>query len=527
MHSVTVTPTALLVHPVQVEVSNRVIRKYNDLSDRFLRVRFLDEAYFGRLQSQTTQHRQDEVYERVRNTLVNGIHVGGRHYEFLACGTSQFREHGAYFFAPTEQVTINSIRQWMGYFHHIREIPKYVARIGLCFSTTKAITSIGMQPDIVQIPDIERNGFKFTDGVGKMSPFLAHMVASELRLGVDAPSLYQFRMGGCKGVLAVDPTVKGRTVHIRPSQKKFESDFNQLEIIRVSSFSTAFLNKQIIMVLTTLGVDDKVFVNKTKQQLMEINHALEDDDFAVSMLLQTVDYNQVTVEIAKMLSCGMRTDPFVDIILRLWRAWAIKQLKEKANLAVSQGAFLLGCVDETASLRMDDGKLPEIFLQVPMQNYASQPGLGTQAGKGGSYKVVTGRCIIARNPCLHPGDIRLVQAVDCHKLHRLRAVVVLPQLGERDLANMCAGGDLDGDDFLVIWDPDLLPTLQFDPMDYTGPDPIRSHGPVTQSDMIQFFCDYMKNDSLGKIAVAHRGWADKEGLDSPKCKLTMTEQRFG
>ena len=43
----------------------------------------------------------------------------------------------------------------------------------------------------------------------------------------------------------------------------------------------------------------------------------------------------------------------------------MKFLKEKANMYVEKGAFVLGCVDETATLEMKDDELPEIFLQVP------------------------------------------------------------------------------------------------------------------------------------------------------------------
>ncbi|KAF4549298.1 RNA-dependent RNA polymerase-like protein [Elsinoe fawcettii] len=507
MHSVTITPTTMYVQPVQVEVSNRVIRKFSDLSHRFLRVRFGDEAYYGRLQS-TRDEKDTEVYDRVRRTLVNGIKVAGLHYTFLASGNSQFRENGAYFFANTDKVTVNSIRQWMGYFQHIREIPKYVSRIGQCFSTTRAVTSIGITPEITEIPDIKRNDFNFTDGVGKLSNFLAHMISQELRLGPEAPSLFQFRMGGCKGVLAVDPTLNGRAVHIRPSQKKFETDYNQLEIIRWSSFASAYLNRQIILVLSTLGIPDNVFVKKIQVQLEEINQAMEDDETAISMLQANVDFNQVTLAIARMIQAGMRQDPFVDSMLHLWRAWMKKSLKEKANMFVPDGAFLLGCVDETATLRMDEGKLPQIFLQI------------RDSKNGGKHKIVQGTCIIVRNPALHPGDIRVVEAVDCTDLRHLKDVVVLPQLGERDLANMCAGGDLDGDDFLIMWDPDLIPPEQnVAPMDYSAPPPILSKGPVTQSDIIPFFCDYMKNDSLGTIAVAHRAWADKltAGVKDEKC----------
>lgn len=526
LHAVTITPTNIYVHALQVEVSNRVLRRYIEISDRFLRVRFMDEPYYGRLQSFSSG--KTEVYERVRRALVNGIRVGGRHFHFLACGNSQFRENGAYFFCPNDYINVNTIRQFMGYFQHIREIPKYVSRIGQCFSTTRPITSIGLRPDIEEIPDITRNGYNFSDGVGKMSPFLSRMIARELHLDNKEPSLFQIRLGGCKGTLAVDQTLPGRAVQIRPSQKKFNTEFNQLEVIRVSSFATAYLNKQIILVLSALGIPDAMFMKKLRQQLITINRALEDEEAAMTMLLQTVDYNQVTVSIATAIAGGLRHEPFIDSLLGLWRAWAIKVLREKTNLFIPQGAFLLGCVDETASLRMDEDALPEIFLQIPEQNYTATTAYQSSFfgrhepinASESPYRVVEGICILARNPSLHPGDIRIVKAVDCPKLRHLRDVVVLPQLGARPLADMCSGGDLDGDDFLIIWDPDLIPKEQHPPMDYQAPPPTQSHGPVTTSDMITFFCDYMRNDSLGAIAVAHRCHADAEaeGVMSDKCK---------
>jgi len=91
----------------------------------------------------------------------------------------------------------------MGFFSHIQIIAKYASRIGQCFSTTRAINSIGTRLNVRLISDIKRNGYCFSDGVSMISAFLAQMIVDEMRLG-DIPSLFQFRIGGCKGVLAMD-----------------------------------------------------------------------------------------------------------------------------------------------------------------------------------------------------------------------------------------------------------------------------------------------------------------------------------
>jgi RNA-dependent RNA polymerase len=521
--SATITPTMIHVSSPVMEISNRITRKYIVDADRFIRVKFSDEKTEGPLRS-LPGNRSEALFERVSRAMKHGIVVAGRYYEFLAFGNSQFREHGAYFYAPTMSKSADDIRLSLGQFDHIKTVAKFGARLGQCFSTTRAMrVSVKIRP----IPDIARHGYNFTDGVGKLSPFLAKMAAQELGLpnAFDLPpSLYQFRLGGCKGVLALDPQITGSEVHVRPSQQKFQAEFTGLEIIRCSTFSTPFLNRQIIMVLSALKVPDNVFVKKQQEMVNAYEQAMQDEELATQKLQQHIDMNQTSITMASMVLDGfMRSrDPFMMSLLMLWRSFTVKNLKEKARIAVDDGAFVLGCVDETATLRghfndlqksgaTDEQKLlnlPEIFLQVDDIN------------KKGHHKVIEGICVLARNPSLHPGDARVVRAVNVRALHHHRNVVVLPQTGDRDLANMCSGGDLDGDDYMVIWDKSLIPkTVNVAPMDFTPEKPLEKGDPITVSDMADFFVTFMKNDSLGRIALAHLAQADQEveGVQSDIC----------
>ena len=513
IRSAVVTPTMIYFATPVLETSNRVIREYRQYEDRFLRVKFTDERYKGRIMA-SGDNTKIELLTRVKRTMTNGIKIGGRHYDFLAFGNSQFRENGAYFFASTGGLTADSIRARMGDFTNIRTVAKYASRIGQCFSTTRAM-QVGV--NIARIADVERNGFCFSDGVGKISPFLAQMIAEEFGLpdgSTEYPSVFQFRLGGCKGVLAVDPNVKGREVQIRPSQEKFPAKYYGLEICRISQYSSAYLNMQVILVLDALGVPPSAFIQKMREALTCIEEAMSNPRVATEQLRKKIDFNQTTLTIATMVDDGFMEvkDPFTMSCLYLWRSWMIKYLKEKAKIFVDDGAFVLGCMDETATLRghysdpaqssengiLDAAELPEIFLQVP------------DPAVKGKYKAIEGICTLARNPCLHPGDMRVVRAVDVPGLHHLKNVVVLPQNGDRDLANMCSGGDLDGDDYLVMWDPALLPQeWNHPPMDYQAPAPVISAGPVTVDDITSFFVTHMKNDNLGRLAVAHRYWADQ------------------
>lgn len=105
-------------------------------------------------------------------------------------------------------------------------------------------------------------------------------------------------------------------------------------------------------------------------------------------------------------------------------------------------------------------------------------------------------------------------------MSHLKDVVVFPQTGDRDIPSTCSGGDLDGDDYLVIWDQDLVPEDWFrKPMKYTSDKAQDLDQDVTVNHITSFFVLYMKNDFLPRIAHAHLAWADRleDGVNEEKC----------
>lgn len=526
--SATVTPSTIYFSTPTAEMSNRILREHQAHTDRFLRVRFTDEKNEGRIHS-TTDNSSMPIYNRVHQCLKYGIKIGDRTFEFLAAGNSQFREHGAYFFCPTPFLTTDMIRTKMGSFGHIKTVSKYASRLGQCFSTTRSIRHSTTK--IKEIDDVTRNGYNFTDGVGKISQYLGSMIATELRLptaSTSTPSLFQFRMGGSKGVLTVWPDVKDLCeIQIRESQYKFPAPYQGIEIIRWSSYSTPRLNRQLITVLNSMNVPDHVYIKKLDTELARISRAMHDEATAIAMLQQQVDFNQMTLELAGIIHNGFiaNKDPFAISMLRLWGSWSLKLLKAKAAIPIKDGAFLFGCTDETALLKgyfkgalagagtasADRiNALPEIFVQVP------------DFEQEGKHKVIEEVCIVARNPSLHPGDIRVVRAVDKPELRHLKDVVVFPQTGDHDIPNMCSGGDLDGDDFVVIWDKDLIPPStewDYPAMDFTGPKGNEVDN-VTIDKIASFFVQYMQKDTLRQIATWHIANADGliGGVRHPRCE---------
>lgn len=202
---------------------------------------------------------------------------------------------------------------------------------------------------------------------------------------------------------------------------------------------------------------------------------------------------------ARMIEAGFHLEePFLQAVLRARRLAQLQGLRNRSRVLVEDAACLMGVIDETRTM-----KYGQVFVQV------SDP---TKRRK--KPYIVRGFVAIAKNPCFHPGDVRVLEAVDVVALHHLVDCLVFPANGTRPHTDECSGSDLDGDLYFVCWDSDLIPPLsQWNrpAMDYQGitpPTKIKASA-ITMDDLQEFFVDYIQNDNLGQIANAHVVWADR------------------
>ncbi|KAL3746581.1 hypothetical protein ACJRO7_015528 [Eucalyptus globulus] len=95
---------------------------------------------------------------------------------------------------------------------------------------------------------------------------------------------------------------------------------------------------------------------------------------------------------------------------------------------------------------------------------------------------IKGYVVVAKNPCLHPGDVRILEAVDAPELHHLYDCLVFPQNGERPHANEASGSDLDGDLYFVTGEENLVPPSKksWTPMQYESGEEKKLPRDVTQ-----------------------------------------------
>eukprot|EP01088_Endostelium_zonatum_P015771 TRINITY_DN3_c16_g1_i1.p1 TRINITY_DN3_c16_g1~~TRINITY_DN3_c16_g1_i1.p1 ORF type:complete len:1150 (+),score=229.80 TRINITY_DN3_c16_g1_i1:131-3580(+) len=536
--SVWITPTRQIALRERNELSNRVRRKHHQHHDRFLRVSFVDEDLdMINISSCSTMYEgsQINVENRIDSILNHGITFPGLEtFHMLAFSSSQLREKSCWFYSDTPDLSIAAIHKQMGDFSQEKIPAKYAARMGQCFSSTEVGMTLN-KDNIIEVPDIpSREPFPpFSDGVGEISSKLAKSLCKKLKLK-ESPSAAQIRFAGYKGVVSLESprrwtcctcTVvndknklssshsdhcmvcesepQEEYLKLRPSMHKFISDHYVLEILNVSRSLTGLLNSQIIIILSELGIKDQIFLKYHKKMLEQMNTILTNET-AAHVFLRGKRNGYMNKVLRTMLKSNftIKNETLLRHCLQAIHYSTMKDLRAKNRIAVPDSKLAIGVLDE---LRVLEDQ--QIFFQ-------------TKDNDSKGYIVIEGDVIIAKNPALHPGDVRKFKAVNRPELHHLKHCVVFPQVGERPHPNECSGSDLDGDLYFISWCPDLIfprdnhPAMFFD----SQKSKIIKYDNVQLSHIKRFYIEYMKNDILGKVANYHVVWADQCGIFSEQCQ---------
>ncbi|KXX75237.1 RNA-dependent RNA polymerase 1 [Madurella mycetomatis] len=513
-----VTPARITLHGPELEAKNRVLRKYPDHVDHFLRVQFCDEN--GQDLFFNAKISLDAVYDRFKAVLGNGIMIAGRVYRFLGFSHSSLRAHSLWLSAPfvyQGQLQLpESIITNLGKFEKIKSPARRAARIGQAFSETPFSVSLdanGIQ--VIKIQDVERNGRVFSDGVGTISLGAAEAIYEVLPESKGLPTCFQIRWAGAKGMLSVDPSLEGNTICVRPSMLKFESDDKaNLEICDMASKPIPMvLNRQLIKILEDMGAHSNWFLELQDRELRRLR-GITASVYNTCSFLKTQSICE-SIQLPKflrqteMMGIDYRTDRFLRSAIEAILLKELRLLKHKARIPVRKGMTLFGIMDVTGYLK--EGQV-YVTYDTMQGRHCEPPG--------------DGPVLVSRSPALYPGDVQLAHNIvppDGNPLLRQRNCVVFSKWGDRDLPSKLSGGDLDGDVFHIIWDPDVVrpgTLMTFEPADYPRVSPLELDRPVTASDMAAFFVDFIQMDNLGVIATRHMILADLQvkGTLAEECK---------
>lgn len=529
---VIVSPSRILLMAPEVMMVNRVVRRFGP--DYALRCVFRDDN-LGRLAIRdfsvnNIDHMSNIVTEGIYNTLRNGIQVADRLYSFLGWSNSQMRDQGCYLYAPRVDPitgkmtgTVEDIRIWMGDFRDAVSVPKMMSRMGQCFTQAQPTIKLERHHWLVE-PDIEggpEKKFCFSDGCGRISYKLAGHITKLLQLK-EIPACFQVRFKGFKGILVIDPTIDDiinmPKVIFRKSQQKFgegggDLQDEYLEVVKYAMPSPVCLNRPFITILDQVSAKQSTrshrrITNRVhyylERELCSLSNMLLNENQAAEELVNRtnlpIDWNLAS----KRAGFKLSVDPLIrSMLFSIYRYNIIHHIsKAKIFLPPNLGRSMYGVVDETGLLQYG-----QVFIQYsPTIRHTSDKPI-----------LKTGKVLITKNPCHVPGDVRVFEAVWQPALAHLVDVVVFPRHGPRPHPDEMAGSDLDGDEYSIIWDQEMLLEYNESAMVFPSSSAQEEDKEPTTDDMVEFFLRYLQQDSIGRMSNAHLVYADLHGLFHENC----------
>ena len=492
---VDISPLAVEALPPEEPAESRLVRLVRDISKthlghgvgvlegRLAVVSFVSGD--GRALAQHKRAASADVFCRTRRFLEGGLRIGGRKYSPLAFSNSQLKSSSWWFWCgePSgDQVGLSAseLRAALGDLSHISQPSKYAARLGQNFSTTQTCKAalISSHEDsayytrLREIPDVEsaygaaeRRPMLHSDGCSTISSDLLHeIIAEQVSSGSrfdPPPSCLQFRIGGAKGMVSVDPSLgPGRVLCLRDSQIKFTMAAGErlprdqhLEINEWARYQEGYLNQQILLLLetrfATKGVPDLMDAHAASLSMLTTSA-----EAALSQLPRTQEGSDLIFPAMRgLLEAGVAPadDAFLFRALSARQSHGLRSLREKARIFVPLSCRLKGVLDEQGVL-----KEGECFVQV------------WKPGALAAQVIESKHAFFVKQPCLHTGDLRTVHLVDNEKLHHLHNVIVFSRKGPRPLQSESANGDLDGDDYFICWEPSIWPAMDAEPSEPAG-----------------------------------------------------------
>lgn len=325
-----------------------------------------------------------------------------------------------------------------------------MARFGLLLSSAVA-TSVSPLVNIERADIKSQSGGNFTDGCGCVSRDIAVSLYRSTRdllwrrnQAKRLPSVFQIRYQGIKGILVLNSALDSSTIVTRPSMKKFST--TRFPAISVCDFSRPFsfghLNRQFIMLLSGLGVDDKVFLDIQQEHFERLRKMLWDRDSALMLLEwrnRAIEFVDDDLEENQNPAGKDIAQPYKH--LRQLQKDLIVNDSPKLRILIPQSRTLFGVAETPRYNKKTENRLAGIL----------EPGecMVRLTMRGDKQISLRGPVVVSKNPCYLLGDVRVLRAVSSADRPELRALesdlvdcLVFPIEGERPHSEEIAGSDL-------------------------------------------------------------------------------------
>ncbi|MCP9264482.1 RNA-dependent RNA polymerase [Dirofilaria immitis] len=374
--------------------------------------------------------------------------------------------------------------------------------------------------------------FIFSDGVGKLSEDFAEQIAEDLGLGKCVPSNVDYgpNGNGLEDKHGITGKVNDLDILFRPSQDKFLAPRKGvIEIVKYSSPTPICLNRPLINILDQVSDMQGFDVHSRiihrihsllDRQLLHLSDTLMSENRCRERLAEFP--KRINVEYLSLTrGFTLTQEPFFhSMLIASVRFTLQKQLfKEQIQIPTNLGRSMFGILDETGLLQYG-----QIFVQ-----FTNNISLKTPS-KAAAKTILKGPVLMTKNPSIVAGDVR----------H-----------GPRPHTDEMAGSDLDGDEYSVIWDDQILFDHNEEPMNFgklvRAPDELREDDVECEHwsmmwfhlhylrfsaaqhinsfhsillavrEMRRFYVEYIKQDSIGAIANAFLVNSDIFGITSDVC----------
>lgn len=468
-----------------VDIHGRLVRppmKYNKVEGGNLFLEYLMSAHgqqqIDRIMTVAFCPERGADTDCSQEILKRGIAFSGSIYRFLGHSNSQLKERTCTLMNASDEEIYELLAQF-GKFSQIKTAAKRAKRIGLLFSSFNQSISL-TENDYTVIDDVERNNYIFTDGCGFMSDSFAQEIQDAVRNLDGKPCVVQVRYQGFKGVLILNRQLGDQVkVQFRKSMKKFTIPDERMRqtcttfgVVKCSRpYTMGYLNKQITMLLADSGVKHSYLTglqNGFHSMLRELCGTAQSAEYYLSIKGERKLVNWLheyglgsnrlqrelkalrAKEVKKMQKDNNAVDASDEAILT-------QNSKCKLRVLVPKSRIVFGACDPFNELEYGQCVFqPTLFDELQFAEFEA------------AHEVM-----VVRNPCYHPGDIRVLKLVKNNPVYAyLSDCIVFPTRGSRPHADESSGGDLDGDEFFVSWDQDLIPSWRSKPFDYSSSSPL-------------------------------------------------------
>ena len=477
--SITITPSKIIYNIPDPIITNHFQRKLNKYNENIIKVHIVDEDYKNFSFYDINSSQRLALF--IRSIFSNGINLGFCKYNYIGSSNHQLKSLGGWminlegirilnddkdneinsillkdkinykkkFYSLQLFINCEEIINIFGDFSKEDNIFKNTSRKGMIFSDTKYIKNISI--DNVKTLKDEINGkYIITDGIGKISKNLIELTAKDWGIkdiNNNPISAIQIRFMGCKGVLAVDPFLENDSIYIRESQIKFNTDDTSLNVCSISNYKEASLNRQFIILLSSLGVKDEIFIaiqtNITKKYytiFKNPNIALNYDNSVYNEFKNKISQFGPILDKFWKNNINLFNEPLFSQLLDVFAYSKLMKIKRTGKLNDKKCVCLMGVIDETHSLEQD-----EVYIHI-INNSENQK----------IDIILEQKVIVYRSPSLYPGDIKILKAKKNFFLKHMVNVIVFSKKGKRPTFNKLSGGDLDGDRYFISFNEDII-----------------------------------------------------------------------